>query len=423
MSGHCRAVLISTLFRALGGRQPCSKIFLQNKPSQVLGLLGDQYDRPRYHHWSTSHTRTVVLNVKSTWTSCQRNQLTEAGVTLPFKEEEYPPLPEYDATPQPESKDVFIVRVKGLPWSCKKEDVLEFFSECRIREGVKGIHFMHLRDGRPNGQAFMELETEEDVSKALERHRQYLGPRYIEVFEVTDEQAEAILKGPDPLANDGVVRLRGLPFNSTEKDIIQFFTGLDIVEDGVTLVSNSRGQSIGQAYVQFASPEMADSALEKDKEVMGHRYVEIFPSCKSEITSQRGPRAQEPQAPPPNRSPPLNRPPPANTPHTALEWERGEAQPLRSGRSAASQASVVPIHYVHMRGLPYEATAEDIVKFFGPLRVARIMVEYHSDGKASGEAEVHFRSHKDAVAAMSKDKEYMQNRYIELFLNSSRRAS
>lgn len=39
---------------------------------------------------------------------------------------------------------------------------------------------MHLRDGRPNGQAFMELETEEDVSKALERHRQYLGPRYIE---------------------------------------------------------------------------------------------------------------------------------------------------------------------------------------------------------------------------------------------------
>ena len=33
-----------------------------------------------------------------------------------------------------------------------------------------------------------------------------------------------------------------------------------------------------------------------------------------------------------------------------------------TGRSAASQASVVPIHYVHMRGLPYEATAEDIVK-------------------------------------------------------------
>lgn len=50
-------------------------------------------------------------------------------------------------------------------------------------------------------------------------------------------------------------------------------SGLDIVEDGVTLVSNSRGQSIGQAYVQFASPEMADSALEKDKEVMGHRWV------------------------------------------------------------------------------------------------------------------------------------------------------
>lgn len=36
------------------------------------------------------------------------------------------------------------------------------------------------------------------------------------------------------------------------------------------------------------------------------------------------------------------------------------------------------------------------------------MMEYHSDGKPSGEAEVHFRCHEDAVAAMSKDKEYMR---------------
>lgn len=40
-------------------------------------------------------------------------------------------------------------------------------------------------------------------------------------------------------------------------------------------------------------------------------------------------------------------------------------------------------------------------------------------GRASGEADVEFVSHDDAIRAMSKDKGHMQHRYIELFLNSS----
>lgn len=39
---------------------------------------------------------------------------------------------------------------------------------------------MYHKNGKPTGQAFIELEDEEDVNKALEMHRQYLGPRYVE---------------------------------------------------------------------------------------------------------------------------------------------------------------------------------------------------------------------------------------------------
>lgn len=57
------------------------------------------------------------------------------------------------------------------PWLC---------AECRIRDGVKGIHLTVDKLGRPSGRAFIEMEHEADVGKALEKHRQYLGPRYVE---------------------------------------------------------------------------------------------------------------------------------------------------------------------------------------------------------------------------------------------------
>lgn len=52
--------------------------------------------------------------------------------------------------------------------------------DCRIRDGINGIHLTTDRMGRRSGRAFLEMEHEEDVSKALEKHRQYMGPRYVE---------------------------------------------------------------------------------------------------------------------------------------------------------------------------------------------------------------------------------------------------
>lgn len=45
---------------------------------------------------------------------------------------------------------------------------------------MKGVHLTLNRMGKPSGLAFIEMEHEEDVSKALEKHMQYLGPRYVE---------------------------------------------------------------------------------------------------------------------------------------------------------------------------------------------------------------------------------------------------
>ncbi|KAI5613113.1 G-rich sequence factor 1 isoform X1 [Silurus asotus] len=182
---------------------------------------------------------------------------------------------------------------------------------------------------------------------------------FITVYEVTNKDAESILKGTGE-SQDGVVRIRGL----------------NIVKDGITLVMDRWGRSSGDAFVQFATQEMADEALKKDREIIGSRYIELYPSKKTEIQMQYG-------------------------------REKGDTT-VASLRSQNPSSVSLPTHYIHMRGLPYQATAGDVINFFQPIRVAKVRLEYGPDGRPSGEAEAHFTTRQDAVEAMTKDKQYIR---------------
>ena len=45
---------------------------------------------------------------------------------------------------------------------------------------VVDVHFTYVRDGRPSGEAYVELASNSDVAAALGKNQQHMGKRYIE---------------------------------------------------------------------------------------------------------------------------------------------------------------------------------------------------------------------------------------------------
>jgi heterogeneous nuclear ribonucleoprotein F/H len=49
---------------------------------------------------------------------------------------------------------------------------------------VQSVNFTYTRDGRPSGEAYVELSSEGDVQQALSKNQQHMGKRYIEGMDV-----------------------------------------------------------------------------------------------------------------------------------------------------------------------------------------------------------------------------------------------
>lgn len=73
-----------------------------------------------------------------------------------------------------------ILRLRGLPFSAGKDDVLDFFKDFDLSEDR--VHFVVNSDGRPAGEAFVEFHSVEDSRDAMVKDRMTLGSRYIELF-------------------------------------------------------------------------------------------------------------------------------------------------------------------------------------------------------------------------------------------------
>ena len=78
------------------------------------------------------------------------------------------------------------------------------------------------------------------------------------------------------------VLLKGLPFSTTKKKIKEFFKNIAIHDDQITIIEFRNDKSTGLGFVRLTNDEVK-RALLNDRNHMGNRYIEVYPSDESEL--------------------------------------------------------------------------------------------------------------------------------------------
>ncbi|XP_039961287.1 heterogeneous nuclear ribonucleoprotein H3 isoform X4 [Bactrocera tryoni] len=178
------------------------------------------------------------------------------------------------------------IRLRGLPWSATHKEILNFLKNVNVVNASKGIHLITSRwDGKNTGEAYVEVQSQDDVEEARKLNKGLMGHRYIEVFTANPKEAKEAMRKTGSHGMSYVVKLRGLPYAVTEQQVEEFFSGLEIKPDreGILFVMDKRGRATGEAFVQFESQDDTEQALGRNREKIGHRYIEIFRSSLAEL--------------------------------------------------------------------------------------------------------------------------------------------
>ncbi|XP_010545588.1 PREDICTED: heterogeneous nuclear ribonucleoprotein F isoform X2 [Tarenaya hassleriana] len=206
-----------------------------------------------------------------------------------------------------------------------------------------------------------------------------------------------------------VVRLRGLPFNCTELDVVEFFRGLDVVD---ILFVHKNHKFTGEAFCVLGYPLQIDFALQKNRQNMGRRYVEVFRSKKQEYYMAIANEVAETRGS-------------GSGSGGGGSGGRGGGSPRTSGQRAKShddskESADEYTGILRLRGLPFSAGKEDILDFFKDFDLSEdsIHITVNAEGRPTGEAYVEFVNPEESRAAMVKDRKTLGSRYIELFPSS-----
>ncbi|XP_055597786.1 RNA-binding protein fusilli-like isoform X2 [Uranotaenia lowii] len=311
-----------------------------------------------------------------------------------------------------------IVRARGLPWQSSDQDIARFFRGLNVAKG--GVALCLSPQGRRNGEALVRFTSQEHRDMALKRHKHHIGNRYIEVYRASGEDFLAVAGGASNEAQaflskgaQVIIRMRGLPYDCTAKQVLEFFANGDnsctVLDssDGILFVKKPDGRATGDAFVLFAHESDAPKALSKHRESIGQRYIELFRSTTAEVQQVLN-RSMDPKTYEPAQPPLIAALPPVQMPLLPQHV-------ITSGTEK---------NCIRLRGLPYEAKVEHILHFLEDFAkhivYQGVHLVYNAQGQFNGEAFIQMDS--EAAAFQSAQQKHHKNmmfgkkqRYIEVF--------
>uniref|UniRef100_A0A0A9XSM9 Heterogeneous nuclear ribonucleoprotein H n=1 Tax=Lygus hesperus TaxID=30085 RepID=A0A0A9XSM9_LYGHE len=79
-----------------------------------------------------------------------------------------------------------------------------------------------------------------------------------------------------------IIRVRGLPYNVPDNDLVLFFHDVHICKRGIHMVLDFE-EPTGEAYIELLTNDDVLKALQHNGQTIGHRYLEIFRSSREQM--------------------------------------------------------------------------------------------------------------------------------------------
>ncbi|KAM3938028.1 putative RNA-binding protein 19 [Leptodactylus fuscus] len=200
----------------------------------------------------------------------------------PAKKEK-PPVQNEPTTP-------YTVKLRGAPFNVTEQNVREFLLPLK----PAAIRIVRNTYGNKTGYIFVDLNSEDEVRKALKKNKDYMGGRYIEVFQVEQakevrpsgnlqnrpwEQRQKDSELLEDLSDSGRLFVRNLPYSCTEADLEALFSKYGPISEIHFPIDKLTKKPKGFAFVTFLITEHAVKAYaEVDGHIFQGRMLHVLPS-------------------------------------------------------------------------------------------------------------------------------------------------
>ncbi|XP_043968752.1 probable RNA-binding protein 19 [Gambusia affinis] len=202
----------------------------------------------------------------------------------------------------------FTVKLRGVPFNVKEQQIREFMTPLR----PAAIRIGRNETGNRTGYVYVDLHSDEEVEKALKKNKDYIGGRYIEVFRIDSSGAKSKRNKNDKeidrnftrklkedeeeedVSESGRLFIRNLPYTCTEEEMKELFAKYGPLSEMLFPIDNLTKRPKGFAFVTYMIPENAVVALAKlDGHIFQGRMLHVLPSTvkkeKSESSESGGP--------------------------------------------------------------------------------------------------------------------------------------